>query len=243
MNALQQQSYWNAEGGHDAALQKNELVVTYGHLVKKVVRTLFPRGNAHMAVIDLDDLEQAGYMGLLEASERFDRTKGAKFETYALSRIRGAIQDELRKVDWVPRSVRKQAREMEKTMEQYRQRPNDSLRPVATDVGSVGMLRSPVVPRMEATDFSEEGPSAVGSHLPVEESTPHEALELQEAREEVIRQIEQLEKRERLIIALHYFEGLTFKEIGTILRISESRVSQLHSAIVERLRERILAHS
>lgn len=241
MNVPRRKSYWKAESGHRAALPKNELVATYSRLVKKVVRTLFPRGDAHLSAIDLDDLEQAGYMGLLEASERFDRTKGAKFETYALSRIRGAIQDELRKVDWVPRSVRKQARAMEKTMEQYRQQADETIHRAAND--SVGIFLPPIVTRMEATDFTQEETLAVGSHMPAEENTPHEALERQEMREELIRRIEQLEKRERLIIALHYFEGLTFKEIATILRISESRVSQLHGEVVERLRERILAHS
>jgi len=221
----------------------NELVEKYGHLVKKAVRMFFPRSDAGFSVIDLDDLEQAGYLGLIEASERFDETKGVKFETYALSRIRGSIQDELRKVDWVPRSVRRKVRETEKTMEQFQQLSEEAQHRMQVDSGTEGSSVRMTVARMEATDFSEEATSARSTPMPLSEDTPDHTLELQEAREELIRAIEQLEKRDRLIIALHYFEGLTFREIATILRISESRVSQLHGAILERLRERILAHA
>lgn len=198
------------------------------------------------ASVDLDDLIQAGMVGLLDAMARYDSAHGASFTTYASQRIRGSMIDELRSRDWAPRSVRRNAREIEETirrldqqfgrpaeereiadalslsMEEYRQRLADS---------NGGNL-------LGYEDIVAEGNEPqVGTGAP---PSPFDALVSGDQRQRLIAAIEQLPEREKLLLGLYYQEELNLKEIGAVLGVSESRVCQLHSQAVTRLRTKLV---
>lgn len=233
---------WEAYSASKSPELKHRLAACYSDLVRYVVVKIQAGKSTGTSVIEPVDLEQVGYLGLLEAIERFDPAKGVKFETYALTRIRGSIQDELRNIDWVPRSVRKKVREAGKTMERLEQSMHDTVTEEAQaecDVASAEQYqrslkeRQPI--KMELTDFSDGQFVYNGNSLEVE-NNPLEVLTTTELKGKLIELIETLEKRERLIVTLYYYEELTFKEIAAILRITESRVVQIHTNVLKRFR-------
>lgn len=233
---------WEAYNTSKSPELKHRLAACYGDLVRYVVGKIQAGKSTGASVIESADLEQVGYLGLMEAIERFDPTKGVKFETYALTRIRGSIQDELRNIDWVPRSVRKKVREAGKTMERLEQSMHDTVTEEAqADFHVISAEqyqrslkeRQPI--KMELTDFSD-GQFAYKENSIEVENNPLELLTTIELKEKLIELIEKLQKRERLIVTLYYYEELTFKEIAAILRISESRVVQIHTDVLKRFR-------
>lgn len=197
------------------------------------------------AGIDLDDLIQAGTVGLLDALQRFDPNAGATFSTFANQRIRGAMIDELRTRDWVPRSVRRNARKLDETMrrlEQRQGRPADE-REVAAEMGislaEYHQLLSDtnsgnLLAYEEVVEESGEPEAGAGAPL-----SPYAALLDEEQRANLVAAIELLPEREKLMMALYYQEELNLKEIGVVLGVTESRVCQLHSQAVKRLRARL----
>lgn len=243
MTTERQETLWHEFRVQRSPALKNELASSYRDLITAVVRKLLAGRYAGSSVIDVDDLEQVAYIGLLEAIERFDSTKGVKFETYAVRRIRGSIQDALREIDWVPRSVRKKARQTEKIRWQYQQQLHDHHRVQDDSAESLDEAYEVAMElqlgRIEPMDFTEGYLTEAGHRALTEEMNPQEVLEHGEVREQLIRSIERLGKRERLIITLYYFEALTFKEIAQILKISESRVSQIHETVLAHLRDQI----
>jgi len=198
----------------------------YLNLVKYVVAksAVPPAGGSRM--LESNDLVQLGMIGLLDAIDRFDPARGVKFETYAVTRIRGSIQDELRKLDWVPRSVRRKMRTDQDAC------ATDTLTP---HIGG-GSAR--------ISEYTDEflGGKMNGAITSVEslstEGSPDlsEVVGMDQLKAMLIRVVEKLPEDERLIITLYYYEELTFKEIGKIMRLSESRVCQKHSAVMKKLR-------
>ncbi|TLM79953.1 RNA polymerase sigma factor FliA [Microbulbifer harenosus] len=196
--------------------------------------------------VDLDDLIQAGTLGLLDALRRFDPNAGATFSTFANQRIRGAMIDELRTRDWVPRSVRRSARLLEETLRRLEQqlgRPAEE-REIAVQMGiSLAEYHQllhdtnngNLLPFEEIV--AETGEPEAGANAP---PSPFAALLDQEQRANLVEAIEMLPEREKLVMALYYQEELNLKEIGAVLGVTESRVSQLHSQAVKRLRARLL---
>ncbi|MFA5494239.1 MAG: RNA polymerase sigma factor FliA [Porticoccaceae bacterium] len=197
------------------------------------------------ASIELDDLIQAGVVGLLDAFGRFDANAGASFATFASQRIRGAMIDELRSRDWLPRSVRRNARNVDncvRHLEQVLGRPPEE-REIASalkmDLADYRQLLADVnsgqlLPFEELVEAGGE-PSASGSQ------SPFDALLDREQRELLVAAIELLPEREKLLMTLYYQEELNLKEIGVVLGVTESRVCQLHSQAVSRLRARLAA--
>ncbi|SDK94229.1 RNA polymerase sigma factor for flagellar operon FliA [Modicisalibacter muralis] len=198
------------------------------------------------ASVDLDDLIQAGMVGLLDALGRYDSTQGASFTTYASQRIRGSMIDELRSRDWAPRSVRRNAREIEETIRRLDQqfgRPAEE-REVAKALSlSLEEYRQRLADSnggnlLGYEDIVAEGnePHASAGAPP----SPFDALVSGDQRQRLVAAIEQLPEREKLLLGLYYQEELNLKEIGAVLGVSESRVCQLHSQAVARLRAKLV---
>jgi len=229
---------------------RERLILSYAPLVKFVagrVRAALPPS------VDQGDLVSYGMLGLIDAIERFDRTREVKFETFAIPRIRGAMLDELRALDWVPRSVRAKGRELEQAMTKLQ----STLRRDPTEEELAAELALPVDEVRERLDASaamsivaledittvggDEGDrvSLLDTLADLDIEQPGEAIEAEETRQALLRSIEGLVDRERKVIVLYYFEGFTLARIGDILGVTESRVSQIHSKAVLSLRARM----
>ncbi|WP_413733218.1 RNA polymerase sigma factor FliA [Sodalis sp. RH20] len=200
------------------------------------------------ASVELDDLLQAGGIGLLSAVERYDCLQGTTFTTYAVQRIRGAMLDELRSRDWVPRSVRRHAREVAQAIHQAEQQ----LGRVATEQEVAQTLnitlaeyRQILLDTNNSQLFSydewceDHGDSADNLMPGHEDANPLQILMENNLRERVIEAIDGLPEREKMVLVLYYQEELNLKEIGAVLEVGESRVSQLHSQAIKRLRARL----
>ncbi|MET4162612.1 RNA polymerase sigma factor for flagellar operon FliA [Marinobacterium sp. MBR-111] len=221
-----------------------ELIEEYTPLVRRIAHHLLARLPSHVV---LDDLLQAGMMGLLEAAKRYDSSKGASFETYAGIRIRGAIIDEVRRGDWTPRSVHRNGRRVSEAIAQVENRTGRDATDVevATEMG-IGvaeyhaLLQDSLDSRLfsydQLTDSSEETPS---EQFVASDPDPGHAHEGEGFRQALAQAIGVLPERERLVLSLYYDEELNLKEIGQILGVSESRVSQIHSQAALRLRGRL----
>lgn len=220
-------------------------VEDYAPLVKRIAFHMMARMPASVQV---DDLIQAGMIGLLEASQKFDKNRGASFETYAGIRIRGAIVDEMRRGDWAPRSVHRNARKVAEAVAVVEKRHGRAARDfeVAQELGMemeeyYDILQDSASTRLFSLD---ESPDDDESHFnqPVNSVSlmePSEKLQNQAMKQALALAIEKLPERERLVLSLYYEQELNLKEIGLILGVSESRVSQIHSQATARLRSRL----
>jgi RNA polymerase sigma factor for flagellar operon FliA len=227
-------------------------VVAYSPLVKYVAGRMSSGLPAH---VEEADLISYGLLGLIDAIERFDLEREIKFETYAIARIKGAIVDELRAQDWVPRSVRARARDIERVhrrLEHELQRaPTDEEMSEALELTVeefhdwlLRISQSTVVALDElwtVADASGDQVSLLDTLQDPKAGDPLKILAASELKERLAAAILALPERERLVIALYYYENLTLREIGEVLTVTESRVSQLHTQAVLRLRSRISA--
>ena len=224
---------------------RERLILHYAPLVKYVASRL---GAGLPQTVEQADLVSNGMFGLMEALDRFDPERQVKFETYAIPRIRGAILDELRAMDWVPRSIRFKARELEKAtanLEARLKRPPtdeeiaaqlgvglDELHQVLTEISFASVMALD-----EASTSDDQGePRSLLDTLAAVGSDPTEGLEGREMRVMLADAIGELSEREKLVVTLYYFEGLTLSEIGEILGVTESRVCQIHTKAVGGLR-------
>jgi RNA polymerase sigma factor FliA len=242
---------WRAFGQHRDATLRDRLVLHYAPLVKYVAGRV---GTGLPAHVDIADLVQSGVFGLWEAIDRFEPERGLKFETYAMQRIRGAILDELRAQDWVPRAVRSRARDVERALERLESRLQRSATDaeVAAELGmTVAELRE-LYAQLQLTSVIAldeliavgRGGTSIAETLPddtVEE--PGAFLDSIESRRLLAEAISQLTDRDRVVVSLYYFENLTLAEIGRVLGVTESRVCQLHTRAVLRLRSKMLEAS
>jgi RNA polymerase sigma factor FliA len=229
---------------------RDRLIVTYAPLVKYVAGRL---GSGLPAHVDDEDLVSYGLLGLIGAIERYDPDRDVKFETYAIARIRGAIIDELRALDWVPRSVRSRARDIERAIGELEAK----LGRVPTDEEIAGKLglsteeldeslseisRSSIAALDELWTISGTGGDQVALIDTIEDPEapdPQGSLSQTELREAIADSIARLPEREKLVVTLYYYEELTLREIGEVLGVTESRVSQLHTKAILRLKARL----
>lgn len=221
-------------------------VEDYAPLVKRIAHHMMMRMPASVQV---DDLIQAGMIGLLEASRKYDGSLGASFETYAGIRIRGAIVDEMRRGDWAPRSVHRNARRVSSAIAAVEGRlgrdANDA--EVAEELGVDSgeyfkMLQDTSSSRLfsyEETFVDDDSDAASDANISAPFVTPFEGVSRDSLKKSLAQAITQLPERERLVLALYYDEELNLKEIGEIIGVSESRVSQIHSQAALRLRSRL----
>lgn len=228
--------------------QKDKLIMEYAPLIKFIAQKIAVRLPSN---IELDDLISSGVIGLMDAIEKYDPSRDNKFKTYAEFRIRGSILDELRAQDWVPRSVRDKAKMLDKaivdleaelgrsssdeevaqklsmTMEEFHELVNQ-VRPVS------------VLSIDDAATFSNVDKKSILNLLEsCRLSNPYNQLNVKTVKDVVAKAIEELPERQRLVLSLYYYEDLNLKEIGKILRVTESRVSQLHAQAITRLRAKL----
>lgn len=218
------------------------LIEEQAPLVKKIALHLMARLPAS---VQLEDLMQAGMIGLLEAAQRYSSAKGATFETYAGIRIRGAMVDEIRKGDWVPRSVHRNARRISQAIKAVEDREGREAQDleVAEELGmELSEYHASLSDANSGRLFSLDELNESGE-LPIEEAetsdNPLDGLASDSFRRNLAHAIEELPEREKLVLSLYYQEELNLKEIGAVLGVSESRVSQIHSQAALRLRGRL----
>ncbi|MDO4231526.1 MAG: RNA polymerase sigma factor FliA [Lautropia sp.] len=227
-------------------LDRDTVIAQYGKMVRRVAVQMASRLPSS---IDLDDLVQAGLIGLVDAVSRFDATVGVQFDTFAMQRVRGAMLDELRNADWMPRSVRRSQRSIEQAIhavEQREQRPAAE-REIAEELGMsleeyqrlLTQARGSQLIYLEDSTSEEDGVNQIEQTLADEQPTPDKRLEDVRFREALVEAIDGLPERERILMSLYYVESLTLKEIGEVLGVTESRVSQLHSQAMARLRAKL----
>jgi RNA polymerase sigma factor for flagellar operon FliA len=239
---------WRAYGEHRDPALRERLVLHYAPLVKYVAGRV---GTGLPAHVDACDLVQSGIFGLVDAIDRFEPERGLKFETYAMQRIRGAILDDLRAQDWVPRSVRSRAREVERALERLQARllRTASDAEVADELGlSVAdlhdlyaQLQLTSVVALDELVAVARGGTSLAETLP-DDSVPDPGAIMDgvESRRLLAQAVSQLVERDRVVVTLYYFENLTLAEIGVVLGVTESRVCQLHTRAVLRLRTKLL---
>ena len=228
--------------------QKKKIVQEYSPLVKFIAQKIAMRLPAN---IEVDDLWSAGVIGLMDAIDKFDPTRDNKFKTYAEFRIRGAILDELRSQDWIPRSMREKA----KTIERAFQKLERKLGRPASEAEAAREMQLPIEEFREALNqcksvtllsIDEAGTFANGDKKSLlgvlqssSENSPLAQLAGAEMRDHVAKAIEELPEKQRIVLSLYYYEDLNLKEIGQVLKVTESRVSQLHTQAVLRLRSKL----
>lgn len=228
---------------------QSKLVEQMAPLVKRIAYHFMARLPASVHV---DDLIQAGLLGLLDAAKNFDDTQGAQFETYAIQRIRGSILDELRQADWLPRNVRKNLRRIEATINLLEQRLGRAPKEpelaeemgVALDEYQHMLLESRGYQLLHYEDFQESEDSDFFDVFVAQNQVgPLDVLEDQRFRRALVQAIGVLPEREKMVMGLYYEQEMNLKEIGEVLGVSESRVCQLHSQAVARLRSRLRSYT
>lgn len=221
-----------------------EIIEQHSTLVKRIAHHLLARLPNNVV---LEDLIQAGMVGLLEAAKKYDASKGASFETYAGIRIRGSIIDEVRRGDWTPRSVHRNGRRVSEAIQVIESRTGRDAQDgeVAAELNiSVTEYHALLKDSAESRLFSfdkltgpqDEGP---GEGVASNEPDPSEEYEQKDFIKAIAREIQGLPEREKLVLSLYYDQELNLKEIGKVLGVSESRVSQIHSQAALRLRSRL----
>jgi RNA polymerase sigma factor for flagellar operon FliA len=219
----------------------DSLVRQYTPLVKRIAHHMIARLPAS---VQLDDLVQAGMMGLLDAASRFDEAQGIQFETFAAQRVRGAMLDELRESDWLPRSARKAQRDIDTAMQKVQQRE----RRAATESEVAREMNVPLSQYQQLLsdargsqlvhidELQGDDESFFERNLPDERDEPSAKLADKRFKKALVEQIGTLPEREKLMMSLYYEEELNFREIAAVLGVTESRVCQMHSQAVSRLR-------
>ncbi|MGY2002223.1 RNA polymerase sigma factor WhiG [Blastococcus sp. SYSU DS1024] len=233
--------------GRDSGL-RDRLILHYAPLVKYVAGRV---GSGLPAHVEQADLISYGTFGLIDAITRYEPTREVKFESYAMARIRGAIIDELRNTDWIPRSVRVKARAFERTVAELESKlhrtPSDEEVADAMDMdvedirkflGQLSLVN--VVALDELLTDDDGGSPRLGDTLRDPSALDPQAMaEHGEARQLLARAVEQLPEREKVVVSLYYFEGLTLADIGRVLGVTESRICQLHTKAVLHLRTKL----
>jgi RNA polymerase sigma factor FliA len=250
LKAIELRDMWRRYKSDGDQRAREKLVVAYSPLVKYVAGRVRSGLPSH---VDEADLISYGLVGLISAIERFEPQREIKFETYAINRIRGAIIDELRSLDWVPRSVRSQARDIEranaKLERQLQRAPTD--REMAGELGIelndfhaalLSISNSSVAALDELWSSKDSSGDQISLLDTIEDHNapdPARMLDQGDLKDRIADAIARLPEREKLVIALYYYENLTLREIGEVLGVTESRTSQLHTKAVLRLRSRL----
>ncbi len=228
-------------------LTREEVVHKYLHLVKYVAGRISINLPPN---VEINDLINDGILGLIDATEKYDDARGVKFETYAITRINGAILDALRALDWVPRAVRQRARELERVYQELEAELGRAAsgEEIAERMGLTLKELDVLMQKIRGTSvlsLEEFLPNEKGYEIPLlgtlkdTDNDVTSAVEAREVKAALVKAVDDLPPQERTVISLYYFEGLTLKEIKGVLNVSESRVSQIHAQAVIHLRGKL----
>ncbi|MCL2707688.1 MAG: FliA/WhiG family RNA polymerase sigma factor [Defluviitaleaceae bacterium] len=236
---------WKAYGAHKSPEIKEKLILAYAPLVKYVAGRLVMHIGAH---VDYDDLISYGIFGLIDAIDKFDPEKNVKFETYASLRIKGSIIDSIRKLDWVPRTLRQRNKQFEqayaKLEEDFGREPTETelaeKLSLSLEETQELMRKSTVLSLISLDDYLEQNyETAFPANMVSPVDTPEAHMDKQELHQILTQTIEKLSEKEKKVVTLYYFEELTLKEISVIMGVSESRISQIHSKAMLRMQARL----
>ena len=224
---------------------REQLILAYAQLVKLVA------GRLSMYLghnVEFDDLVSYGIFGLIDAIDKFDMNKNVKFETYASLRIRGAILDQIRKMDWIPRTVRQRQRKIDEAIKMVEMRTGKAAtdEEIAVELGISGdellgwQSQLKVTNVVSLSEFEEAGQEPTFENVNRNRfAQPEDVVEEQELKQKLVEALDMLSEKERRVIELYYYEDLTLKEISLVLEVSESRVSQLHTKALLKMRKKM----
>ncbi len=227
-------------------LDPNAMLKQYSPLVRRLAHQMIAKLPAN---VELDDLVQVGMIGLNDAMQRFDVGQGVQFETFATQRIRGAMLDELRGTDWMSRGGRRQQREIESAVHKLEQKlgraPNESEIAQSMELSLVDYqamltkVRGTQLVHLEDMAGDEGGDDFLDRHVSDEEANPLAMLQDRRMREALVDAIKNLPEREQYVMSMYYEHDMNLKEIAAVLKVTESRVCQLHSQSIARLRVKL----
>ncbi len=230
-------------------LETNAMLKQYSPLVRRLAHQMIAKLPAN---VEIDDLIQVGMIGLADAMTRFDAGQGVQFETFATQRIRGAMLDELRGADWMSRGNRKQQREIEVALHKLQQKlgraPQES--EIAKEMGLsladyqelLGKVRGTQLVYLEDMSGDDGDADFLDRHVADEDASPVALLQDRRMREALVAAIKQLPEREQYVMSMYYEQDMNLKEIAAVLGVTESRVCQLHSQSIARLRAKMRDH-
>ena len=239
---------WQAYRAERTRDLRDRLILHYSPLVKYVAGRV---GVGLPQNVEQSDLVSYGIFGLIDAIEKFDPDRGFKFETYAISRIKGAILDELRSIDWVPRSVRAKGRAVERAFSKLEstlhRSPTEA--ELASELGYTEVQLQQILGQLSLTGIAaldemlgdRADAATLGDTIADQSDGPGALVELREMRAHLAESIERMPEREKIVLTLYYFENFTLAQIGQVLKVTESRVSQIHTKAVLQLRSRMQA--
>jgi len=248
-DSIDEDKLWERYSKSNEQSIRDYFVLKYAPLVKYVA------GKISMGMpqsIEFEDLVSYGIFGLLDAINKFDPSRGIKFKTYAMTRIRGAIFDELRSIDWIPRSIRQKAKQIEQVIAELENKLGRTVEDeeIAKELGITNEEFQNLLNKLSGTSMlslndvwylgdNNDELSILETLEAPENMNPDILLEKEEIKEYIIDAIKKLPDKEKKVIVLYYYEDLTLKEIGEVLDVTESRVSQLHTKAIMRLRGRL----
>ena len=243
MKTVDTDKLWNEYQKKPTQEIREQLILAYAQLVKLVA------GRLSMYLghnVEFDDLVSYGIFGLIDAIDKFDMDKNVKFETYASLRIRGAILDQIRKMDWIPRTVRQRQRKIDEAIKAVEMRTGKAAtdEEIALELGISGdeltgwQSQLQVTNVVSLSEFEEAGQEPNFENANRNRfAQPEEVVEEQELKQKLIEALDALTEKERRVVELYYYEELTLKEISLVLEVSESRVSQLHTKAIIKMRK------
>lgn len=248
MNAENRQKLWEEYSRKRTSELQEKIIIEYAGLVKLVAGRL----SMYLGYnVEYDDLVGYGTFGLIDAIDKFDYNKGFKFETYASLRIRGAILDQIRKMDWIPRSIRQKQRKIDMAYHsleiKYGRSVNDEEIAKELDISLEELEnwqnQTKITNIISLDEFMEQGSEGkMEQSLTATFDQPERIVEQQELKELLARTLDTLTEKEKKVIILYYYEELTLKEISRILEVSESRISQLHTKALQKMKLKLGAN-
>lgn len=223
---------------------REKIIIEYAGLVKIVAGRL----SIYLGYnVEYDDLVGYGTFGLIDAIDKFDFDKGVKFETYASLRIRGAILDQIRKMDWIPRTLRQKQKKLDAVYQKYESQygriaTDEELAlelEISKDELETWQNQTKISNLVSLDEYMEQGESQLETSCSEDYVQPEKIVEKQELKEMLLKALENLTEKEKKVIVLYYYEDLTLKEISAVLEVSESRISQLHTKAIQKMRVKL----